>query len=81
MNIDQCHHTCINTVGSYICDCNVGYMLDSDGLTCIGKSARHLNTAHNKLIVAQMLMSVLLTMEDVIRTVTTLLVHTTVPAI
>ena len=50
MNIDQCHHTCINTIGSYICDCNVGYMLDSDGLTCTGKSIRYLIPVHGTLI-------------------------------
>ena len=38
-----CHHVCINTIGSYICDCNVGYMLNSDGLTCSGM---YTNTCH-----------------------------------
>lgn len=36
LNTHLCHHICINTIGSYICDCNVGYMLNSDGLTCSG---------------------------------------------
>ena len=33
---DDCDHTCTNTVGSFICGCNSGYELDSDGLTCNG---------------------------------------------
>ena len=37
LSTDLCHHTCFNTVGSYLCDCNVGYMLNSQGVTCIGK--------------------------------------------
>ena len=34
--IDDCDHSCFNTVGSYVCDCNVGYVLDTDGSNCIG---------------------------------------------
>ena len=33
---DDCSQTCTNTVGSFICGCNSGYELDSDGLTCNG---------------------------------------------
>ena len=33
---DDCEHTCFNTNGSYVCDCNVGYVLDTDGSDCIG---------------------------------------------
>ena len=32
-----CSHTCVNTPGSFICYCNDGYSLDSNGLTCSGK--------------------------------------------
>ena len=28
---------CINEVGSHRCECDVGYHLDYDGRTCIGK--------------------------------------------
>ena len=34
--IDGCSQTCTNTVGSFICGCNRGYVLDSDGVTCNG---------------------------------------------
>ena len=32
-----CDHNCTNTKGSYYCTCYFnGYLLDTDGLTCIG---------------------------------------------
>ena len=33
---DICQHTCINTVGSYYCDCEKGYELRDDMKTCKG---------------------------------------------
>ena len=33
---DSCSQICTNTVGSFICGCNSGYVLDSDGVTCNG---------------------------------------------
>ena len=42
-NTDQCSNTCINTIGSYVCDCNVGYVLDDNGVNCIGKLVRFVN--------------------------------------
>ncbi|XP_022101273.1 fibrillin-1-like [Acanthaster planci] len=30
----QCDHICINTVGSYRCECHSGYALDADGHSC-----------------------------------------------
>ena len=33
-----CEHTCTNTPGSFVCSCNDGYMLNSDGRTCTGKT-------------------------------------------
>ena len=33
---NDCEHSCFNTVGSYVCDCIVGYVLDTDGSTCTG---------------------------------------------
>ena len=35
----DCSQTCTNTVGSYICGCNTGYLLkltETDGVTCNG---------------------------------------------
>ena len=29
--------TCVNTDGSYKCECGKGFHLDSDGHTCVGK--------------------------------------------
>ncbi|XP_038065999.1 fibrillin-2-like isoform X2 [Patiria miniata] len=31
---NQCSQICINTVGSYRCECNTGYRLDSNGRSC-----------------------------------------------
>lgn len=31
-----CEHTCTNTVGSFQCSCNDGYLLDDDGRSCDG---------------------------------------------
>lgn len=31
-----CQHLCENTVGSFYCKCNPGYILDSDGKSCYG---------------------------------------------
>ena len=33
-----CRQTCTNTVGSFVCSCNEGYTLASDGRNCTGKS-------------------------------------------
>ena len=37
LGIDNCSGECINNVGSYTCDCEVGYTLNSNGLKCDGK--------------------------------------------
>ena len=38
-NNGGCNHTCINTVGSYVCQCNSGYTLsDSNNHSCIGET-------------------------------------------
>ena len=34
--LSPCEHTCTNTVGSFVCSCNDGYVLNSDGLSCNG---------------------------------------------
>lgn len=33
-----CQHRCVNTFGSYYCECKPGFRLHTDGRTCIGKS-------------------------------------------
>lgn len=37
-NTDNCDHGCTNTPGSFLCKCNTGYRLQSDGRTCRGMS-------------------------------------------
>ena len=45
LDIDECSNEginncssqlCINTLGSYLCNCQTGYKLNSDNYTCIG---------------------------------------------
>ena len=36
-NNDLCAQACINTPGSYVCNCTPGYVLDSNGFSCIGE--------------------------------------------
>ena len=33
----ECDHDCMNTVGSFLCSCDDGYLLQPDGRTCEGK--------------------------------------------
>ena len=35
-NNSTCDHRCINTIGSFICECNSGYQLNDDLMTCSG---------------------------------------------
>ena len=35
--ISGCSQLCSNTIGSYSCLCHIGYQLDSDNHTCLGK--------------------------------------------
>ena len=34
----DCVHKCLNTVGSYYCDCNDGYTFSYNGVDCVGGS-------------------------------------------
>ena len=38
LNIDGCDQTCVNTVGSFLCNCTDGYELNEDGILCDGKN-------------------------------------------
>ena len=33
----QCTQNCNNTIGSYVCSCNSGFIIDVDGRTCDGE--------------------------------------------
>ncbi len=35
-SMDICQHDCINTNGSYYCQCSEGYDLNDDNMTCTG---------------------------------------------
>ena len=35
-NNGGCSQLCTNTIGSYICSCNVGYVISGDNRTCAG---------------------------------------------
>ena len=32
----NCSQVCINTAGGFNCECNKGFLLDTDGVTCNG---------------------------------------------
>ena len=34
---NNCSQLCVNTIGSYTCECVIGYELDTNGLTCNSK--------------------------------------------
>ena len=37
-DLDECEQICMNTVGSYTCDCNSGYILrEPDRRNCLGE--------------------------------------------
>ena len=44
--IERCQqHTCVNTEGSFYCECNEGYVLDSNGTHCNGRYLTIYNNA------------------------------------
>ena len=40
-NNGGCSQICTNTEGSFICECNIGFVLDNDGATCNGEYYVH----------------------------------------
>ena len=47
--VHGCQHTCVNTIGSFYCDCDPGYTLDTNGKTCTGKLQLHIILQHTLL--------------------------------
>ena len=45
-DLHVCSDICINILGSYICDCPLGFVLDTDGITCAGDMANIFNSVH-----------------------------------
>lgn len=35
-SVATCAHTCVNLAGGFRCECDVGYVLDEDGVSCNG---------------------------------------------
>ena len=46
MDVDGCDQQCVNTPGSFECRCSSGYVLSSDGKTCLDVNECTENT-HN----------------------------------
>ena len=42
----NCSQSCNNTIGSYQCSCNEGYVLDSDKHTCYGNGYNNIIVFH-----------------------------------
>ena len=36
ISLNDCSQICINTFGSFVCECNIGYQLSDDLKTCLG---------------------------------------------
>ena len=47
--LHNCDHQCINTEGSFDCQCNEGYQLQSDGHTCQGWDERFVELVRSLL--------------------------------
>ena len=47
-NNGNCSVNCTNTVGSYMCLCNSGYMLNADARTCAGKQYMYIGFLNGK---------------------------------
>ena len=38
LSTDGCGQSCVNTPGSFMCNCSEGYVLNEDGYTCDGEN-------------------------------------------
>lgn len=45
-----CQQNCVNTLGSYYCECGEGFRIHTDAHTCIGKSFIHWATERSHAI-------------------------------
>ena len=43
---NNCAQVCINTEGGFTCGCNIGYLLDTDGITCNGMEKSFVHTIY-----------------------------------
>ena len=41
LNRDNCEHECVNTIGSFRCECRPGFSLNADRRSCDGKNLSH----------------------------------------
>ena len=81
INNGGCQHTCVNTDGSYECQCRSGYRLSSNGRSCSGMLARLENWYRKLLVLLQLQISTSALQEHttVIKSVLTLLAPSPVP--
>ena len=48
-SLNYCDQTCTNTIGSFVCECDIGFQLGSDLMTCTGtyiQTCIHTYTSH-----------------------------------
>ena len=45
-----CEMNCNNTIGSYFCSCNAGFIIDADGRTCDGMLLNYSNVPYTLVI-------------------------------
>ena len=55
INNGGCQHTCVNTDGSYECQCRSGYRLSSNGRNCIGTVDLEIIFACEKFLILALL--------------------------
>lgn len=46
----NCAQMCTNTIGSYVCSCDTGYILSGDGRTCAGNIIMPYTTKVKQLV-------------------------------